>query len=266
MSGTTKIEWCHHTFNPVWGCVKISPECDHCYAEAWDKFTGGNHWTARAPLREFGDKHWSAPLKWDRAAALANERRRVFCASMADVFDNRWGPHIRERLWSLIQATPHLHWLLLTKRPENAAKMLPPDWRAGYANVWLGTTCGHPDSLHRIAKLRVLRARARFLSVEPLLAPLDLDLREIDWVMAGGESGAGARPCEAAWMRSIRDQCVAAGVKFFLKQWGKPQNNPLSAQCPPGEKVADFINRIDPHGKGGALIDGVLWREFPAMT
>ena len=264
MSETTKIEWCDHTFNPLWGCTKVSPECDHCYAEAWDKFTGGNHWGARASLREFGDKHWSQPSKWDKAAALAGERRRVFCASMADVFDNHWRADIRDRLWSVIRATSHLDWLLLTKRPENAPKMLPPDWGDGYANVWLGVTCGHPDSLHRVAKLRSLPARVRFLSVEPLLAPLGkLDLRNIDWAIAGGESGGGARPCDAAWMRSVRDQCVAAGVKFFLKQWGRPQNNPLTAQCPQGERLNAFIKRVDPNGKGGALLDGVLWREFP---
>jgi protein gp37 len=251
MGETTAIEWTDHTFNPVWGCVKVSPACDNCYAAAFDHRLGGEHWGAHAPLKEFGDKHWAEPLKWDRAATKAGVRRRVFCASMADVFDNRWPDGIRDRLWRLILATPSLDWLLLTKRPQNIAKMLPLDWRAGYPNVWLGTTVENQEEANRrIPHLLSVPAAVRFLSCEPLLGPLDLEYPEaffpdgapmccsgyecgcrgqpieppmihgISWVICGGESGHSARPMHPDWAVSLRDQCAAAGVPFLFKQWG----------------------------------------------
>jgi protein gp37 len=234
MSENSAIEWTDHTFNPVWGCMKVSPACDNCYAETLaNRF--GDHWGPHAEFRTFGDKHWSEPLKWDRAAAKAGKRSRVFCASMADVFDNRWPDGVRERLWALIQATPHLDWLLLTKRPQNIGKMLPPDWGDGWPNVWLGTTVENQDELNRrVPYLRAAPARVRFLSCEPLLGPLEFSnvssrsdaisqlgkkaFDGIDWVIAGGESGPGARPMHPDWARSLRDQCKAAGVAFFMKQ------------------------------------------------
>lgn len=139
MGENSKIEWTHHTFNTWWGCVKVSPACDNCYAESLSK-RFGDHWGPKAEYRTFSDKHWNEPLRWNRAAEKAGERHRVFCASMADVFDNRAPEGARERLWALIRQTPHLDWLLLTKRPQNIAEMLPEDWGDGYPNVWLGVT------------------------------------------------------------------------------------------------------------------------------
>src|SRR6185312_10780014 len=236
-------------FNPVWGCTKVSPACDNCYAEAWDKRTGGAHWGPHAPRREFGDKHWNEPLKWDRAAAKDGVRRRVFCASMADVFDKDWPAAVRPRLWALIRATPHLDWLLLTKRPQNIAKMLPEDWGAGYPNVWMGTTAENQEELERRwPHLYAVRAAVRFISYEPALGPLDIRFKLIDWIIIGGESGAHARTFPLPWARSVIAQSLEFGVKCFMKQLGsRPVGgmlNPIRLKdksgADPGEWPADM--------------------------
>lgn len=260
MAENTKIEWAHHTFNPWEGCQKVGPGCDHCYAEARNqRFAGGTNWGPGAPRRRTSAENWRKPFAWDRAAAVAGERHRVFCASLADVFDNAVDPTWRDDLWALIRATPNLDWMLLTKRPGNIAKMLPPDWGSGYPNVWLGCTVVSQEGADRdIPKLLAVPARVRFLSMEPLLGPVDLTsiadngwseidaLREypasqayeewgddaedmgpfadqpaLDLVIVGGESGPGARPMELSWARSIKDQCAAAGVACFVKQLGR---------------------------------------------
>ena len=224
MGENSKIEWTDHTFNIAW------------------------------------EKHWNEPRKWNKAAAKAGGRHRVFCSSMADVFDAEIPDTEREKLWALIRETPALDWLLLTKRPENIAQMLPPGWGEGYANVWLGTTAeDQPRAVERAAHLVSIPARVRFLSCEPLLGPIDFARAEreasdaidpewrdgrrgqplvtflgdqdewddfhqegkIHWVIVGGESGHGARPMHPDWARSIRDQCVRAGVAFHFKQWGE---------------------------------------------
>lgn len=137
MAENSAIEWTDHTFNPWWGCQKVSPGCDHCYAETWDlRFhAAAPHWGPGAPRRRTGADTWRQPLKWHRKAVAAGVRPRVFCASMADVFDNQVDPAWRADLWSLIRVTPALRWLLLTKRPQNIRKMLPPDWGTGWPNV-----------------------------------------------------------------------------------------------------------------------------------
>jgi protein gp37 len=250
MGEKTGIEWCDHTFSPWWGCTKVSEACTRCYAEAVDKrYAGGPdlHWGKEAPRRFFGDKHWQQPLAWNRAAEKLGVRRRVFCASMADVFEDREDllPH-RARLWGLIARTPHLDWLLLTKRPENFARMLKPMvmWGMPAPNVWLGVTAeNQARAEERIPHLLRAPAVVRFVSYEPALGPLDLtqlhpceglhidalngieDMEEvpancprIHWVIAGDESGRGARASELGWYRSVRDQCSRAGTAFFLKQ------------------------------------------------
>ena len=260
----SKIEWTDHTFSPWWGCAKVSPGCAHCYAETFDRRVHGTskhvtpagevrepHWGKDAPRRFFGDKHWREPLAWDRAAGKAAHeaemarargdgnhpapRPRVFCASMADVFEDR--PDLvepRARLFRLIDATPNLDWLLLTKRPENVARMAPEmheevgDKRRRLpANVWLGTTAEDQQRAdERIPHLVAVPASVRFLSVEPMLGPVDLCLGEYpagirpDWVIVGGESGAGARPFDVAWARDIIRQTREAGVACFVKQLG----------------------------------------------
>lgn len=228
MGAETKIEWAHHTFNPWWGCSKISLGCANCYAEALDKRTGGAHWGPKADRRRTGHDNWKLPLRWNRKAAAEGKRYRVFCASMADVFDDHPSilPEWREDLWALIEATPHLDWLLLTKRPENIMGMIPDRWRERLPDhVAVGTSIvNQAEADTKIDLLKLVPARVRFLSMEPLLGPVVLkpEWRALlEWVIVGGESGPGARPMHPDWVRSIRDQCAAAGVAFFFKQWGE---------------------------------------------
>lgn len=246
MGENSKIEWTDHTFNPWVGCSKISPACDHCYAESWAKRTGNPQLWAHE-RRRTSPANWAMPKKWNRAAIAAGRVDRVFCASLADVFDNEVPPLWRADLFWLIHETRHLNWLLLTKRIGNAERMIddarckahlltsgsmPWPW----PNVWLGATVANQEEYDRdIGKLLRLPARVRFLSIEPLLGPIDLrlggmsmpdyaphrPLHRLDWVIVGGESGGGARPMHPAWVRSIRDQCAAAGVPMLFKQWGE---------------------------------------------
>lgn len=233
MADNTPIEWCDHTFNPWWGCTKVSPECDSCYAETgairygWSE-TGAHFpiWGKDAQRRFFGDKHWEQPIKWDLDAAIRGERDRVFCASYGDVLEDRpdlIGPRLRLQI--LIGACSNLDWLLLTKRPQNFTRLF--DWADPYpSNVWAMTTVGCKSSLWRIDALREVPARIRGLSIEPLLEDLGtLNLGGIHWVIVGGESGHGARPCSLNWIRSIVLQCASAGVACFVKQLGAKPNH-----------------------------------------
>lgn len=244
MGESSKIEWTDHTFNPWWGCVRVSPGCEHCYAETFDKRVGGHHWgpAATTERRFFGEKHWTEPYKWDAEARKDGVRRKVFCASMADVFeDNPLLEQQRNNLFTLIERTPDLDWLLLTKRPENIVDMMPARWRTAdqwQANVWFGTTVESQEYADkRIPELLKVPAALRFLSCEPLLGPVDLRewwhpidglavLTGPQWVITGGESGPGKRFCDPDWMRLLRDQCRAAGVPFFMKQMDKVQAIP----------------------------------------
>lgn len=298
MGAETSIAWTDHTFNPWWGCVKVSPGCAHCYADTFAKRVGQKVWGADAPRRFFGDKHWNEPLKWDASAKAAGVRRRVFCASMADVFEDRDDlVEPRARLFSLIQETQALDWQLLTKRPENIDRLLT-SWTLEHiegplTNVWLGTTVeDQARADERIPHLLAVPAAVRFLSVEPLLGPVDLlpyiaaydanangagepgayyplppSARGIDWVIVGGESGPGARQCDPAWIAGIVDQCREAGVPVFVKQLGaKVLNGSHSIEGGRSSWTADFPKPRDP--KGG---DPAEWpadlrvREFPNL-
>lgn len=274
MAENSAIEWTTHTFNPWVGCTKVSPGCDNCYAESWARRTGQpTLWTGER--RRTSAANWQQPIKWNKRAGERGVRERVFCASLADVFDNQVPERWRWDLWHYIQQTPHLDWLLLTKRPQNISKMLPteeigaPAWGNGWPNVWLGTTAeNQAEADRRIPHLLAAPAAVRFLSCEPLLGALDLThiplvprvpgslragihinalagryvesgldyigpwdingpcptdwpARRLNWVIAGGESGPGARPMHPDWARSLRDQCRGAGVPFFFKQWGE---------------------------------------------
>lgn len=226
MGENSKIQWCHHTFNPWWGCTRVSRACLNCYAEAFAKRTGVG-WGPQAERRLFGEKHWNEPLKWNRAAEKAGERKRVFCASMADVFESR--PELdaeRRKLWSLIAATPQLDWLLLTKRPENITGMVRHEWLDRWpANVWPGTTAEDRACwATRTAALNEVPAQIRFVSAEPLQEDLGtVDLSGISWLIVGGESGGASKvtPFDPDWVRSLRDQCAATGTAFFTKQMGR---------------------------------------------
>lgn len=238
MAKNTDIAWTDSTFNGWWGCQKTGPGCDNCYAEKLDKRTGGDHWGPGAPRRRTSVTNWNDPIRWNKKAdaffAEHGRLRRVFCASMADVFDSAVDVLWRDDLFTLIANTQKLNWLLLTKRIGNAKTMLP--WMSKYSgpdgqrtlnawdNVWLGATVVNQTEADRdIPKLQSTPAKKRFLSMEPLLGPVDLTglLDNIDWVIVGGESGPGARPMHPEWVRSLRDQCKAANVPFLFKQWGE---------------------------------------------
>lgn len=223
MGDKTSISWTDKTFNPVWGCTKVSPACDRCYAEGVAARFAAGAWGPHGVFREFGDAHWNEPIRWDNRARRDSQRVRVFCASMADVFDNRWPAGIRDRLWGLIAATPHLDWQLLTKRPQNIAGMLPSNWGEGWPNVWLGVTAENQTELdRRWPHLEAIPAAIRFLSCEPLLSPLILpDARDrLHWVIVGGESGRGARMMPVAWAADVLDQASDLGAAGFFKQAG----------------------------------------------
>lgn len=251
MGENSGIQWTTHTFNPWEGCQRVSPGCQHCYAETRNRRFAGDDsskvlWGPTAPRRRTSPANWKKPLAWNRAAEAAGERHRVFCASLADVFERQ--PQLDEwrlDLFELIRQTPHLDWLLLTKRPEAVLPILervrqliqtstPLDtWLANWriysrppANVWLGTTVEDQQRAdERIPALLEVPAEVRFLSCEPLLervrlpfAPSNIPL--INWVIIGGESGHGARPFALDWARDLVRQCRDAGNAPFVKQLG----------------------------------------------
>ena len=237
MGESTEIAWTDHTFNPWWGCQRVSPGCENCYAETFSKRLGfgttkGAIWGAKSERRLFGDKHWAEPLKWEAAARAAGVRRRVFCASMADVFEARQDlDEPRERLFKLIEETPNLDWQLLTKRPENMTFLAPERWRSVWPeNAWAGTTV--EDRRRRDVRgkhLLGVPAKVLFLSMEPLLEevsirgvlPQDARIQQgINWVIVGGESGHGARRFNARWAWDLIADCRESHVPVFIKQLG----------------------------------------------
>lgn len=273
MVQNSKIEWTDHTFNPVIGCAKVAAGCQYCYAEALAKRMPSPKWGTEAAggVRvRTSDSYWREPLAWNRKAEKAGRRSRVFCASLSDVFED-WGgslvwhdgrpvinrfseaPYtmadVRADLFRLIDRTPWLDWLLLTKRPENIRRFAYDAWTekvSGHVsqnegdgrrwkprgNVWLGTSIAvQADADANIPALQKCRelSPVLFLSCEPLLGPVDLKLGSvsIDWVIAGGESGPDARPMHPAWARSLRDQCQAESTPFFFKQWGEYRADPI---------------------------------------
>ena len=278
MSENSKIEWTDHTFNPWEGCQKVGPGCDHCYAETRNaRFAGGQavNWGPGAPRRRTSPATWAMPRRWNAQAdafmAQQGRRQRVFCASLADVFDNAVSREWRDDLAALILDTADLDWLLLTKRIGNAGAMLGEMFLDGPpANVWLGATVVNQAEADRdILKLLRIPASVRFLSMEPLLGPVSFEglfanpsniadgtnaLEELDWVIVGGESGPGARPMHPDWALSLRDQCEAVGTAFMFKQWGEWR--PIS-QMSEGEDRALWRSRViaKPHEDQSNLDD-----------
>jgi protein gp37 len=221
MGFNSNIEWTNHTFNPWWGCTKVSDGCKSCYAEALAKRYGHRVWGSSRPRRLMSDNHWKEPIKWNAEAERRRIRYRVFCASMADVFEENAPEGQLERLWEVIRRTPNLDWQILTKRPHRISNLLPSDWGAGYENVWLGTSVEDDRVIERVPHLIAVPAVIHFLSLEPLIGPLpNLPMQGIDWVIVGGESGPRSRLMEESWVLDIRRQCSEAGVPFFFKQWG----------------------------------------------
>lgn len=247
----TGISWTDSTFNPWWGCTKVSPGCDNCYAEAFDKRYGESHWGKGVPRRVFGDNHWNEPLKWEKMAEASGKPWRVFCASMADVMDDEAPAGQRERLWELIDKTPHLTWQLLTKRPQRYQKYLPLSFKNW--NVWLGTTCEDQERYDLrwpiMAELRDVYAGLLpvWISYEPALGPLTLErfrhkigFGVPDWIVCGGESGSGRRPFEKRWAEDLKAECETAGVSFFMKQFGARTPAEGKALIPPHLLVQKF--------------------------
>ena len=273
MSKDSKIEWTHHTFNPWWGCVKVSPACKNCYADTWSKRVGHNLWGLKSPRRFFSENHWREPIKWNAQAAINQKRYRVFCASMADVFETRKELNEqRDKLWELIEETPWLDWLILTKRPQNISIYSP--WDIWPSNVWLGTTAETSKwANERIDQLVKINAHIHFISAEPLLGRIDLTkwLSEasLDWVIAGGESGPKSRPTRPNWIRDLRDQCNTYQVPFHFKQWGH-----WAPYLPDSSRKVRAINFEDQNGKketlfalgkkaAGRKLDGKNWDGVP---
>lgn len=229
MAENSKIEWTDHTFNPWIGCTKVSPACDGCYAEAlMDLRYGRVAWGPGEDRKRTSPANWRKPLSWNKAAAGKSRPTYVFCASLADVFDNEVDETWRSDLFALIEATPNLTWLLLTKRVGNVAKMtgasngqpcLPTNAAVGATMV---TQEEYDRDRMKLHDLKESRGPAfTFGSFEPLLGPIILDKYAPDWIIVGGETDQGAhkaREAKPEWMRSMRDQSAKLGRAFFCKQ------------------------------------------------
>lgn len=228
MAENTKIEWADHTFNPWIGCTKVSPACDNCYAEDLMSVRYQRvQWGAGEDRVRTSPANWSKPRAWDRKAAASGERPFVFTASLADVFDNEVDDMWRHDLFALIEATPNLVWLLLTKRIGNVLKMT--DVMRGNPclprNVAIGATLPNQEEYDR-DRMKLWEVKQRrdplftFGSFEPLLGRVILDRYAPDWIIVGGESGRNARAMDLDWARSLRSQSAGLGRVFNFKQVG----------------------------------------------
>ncbi|MCD0155857.1 DUF5131 family protein [Deinococcus sp. 6GRE01] len=235
-STTTGIEWTDKTWNPTTGCTKVSPGCKHCYAlEITKRFP--QHFTTGFTFTMHPDR-LEQPKRWRKPS-------RIFVNSMSDLFHESMPVTYLKQIFDVMAACPQHNFQILTKRADRLAELAPLlPWPE---HIWIGVSVETQQYVERIDQLRTVPAHVRFLSCEPLLEPLELDLDDIHWVITGGESGRGCRPIEEDWVRGIRDQCIEANVAFFHKQWGG----------------------VRPKSKG-RLVDGVEWsqmpRELPAMA
>lgn len=220
MAENSKIEWCHSTFNGWMGCQKVSPGCDHCYAEAMmDHRYGKVQWGPHGERLRTSAANWRKPYTWNKQAKASGIRHRVFSASLSDWLDNQVPAQWREDLAIMIDETPYLDWLLLTKRIEMFDKLAP--WHFGQVpkNVWIGATCEDQEHFNRRWEhLQEIQAHTTFISYEPALGPLVLGDAQPSWIICGGESGHGARMMDLQWARDLRDECAVKGVAYFFKQ------------------------------------------------
>lgn len=328
MGENSKIEWTDHTFNPWMGCTKVSDGCKHCYAERemdghWHKV----QWGPQGTRVRTSAQMWRQPLKWNKTlwvecqcgwrgvfnehgrcpacehpmvATMKVVRQRVFCASLADVFEQREELDLwRADLWKLIEQTPNLDWLILTKRPQNVLDMVPSSWLEQWpANVWIGTSVENQRAAdERIPELLKVPAPVRFLSCEPLLAPVDLGFdiwwdedyyegevskprdgiaqqigRLIHWVIAGGESGPKARLMPLQAVRSIVSQCQAHNVRFLFKQWGEwapiIQLDWVTDETRFSHQPVEINGELYAYvtkARAGRMLDGREWSETPSL-
>lgn len=249
MSQQSAIEWTDATWNPVTGCTEVSPGCDHCYARSFaERFRGvPNHPYEQGFDLKLWPERLELPLRWKKP-------RRIFVNSMSDLFHKDVpDAFILEVFGVMARANQHI-FQVLTKRPSRLARLAPKITRhlaqftteldSWPRHIWMGVSVETARYRWRVDRLRQVPARVRFISAEPLLGPLDtLDLADIHWLIAGGESGQGYRPCKPVWVESLRDRCEAEGVAFFFKQWG--------GRTPKA---------------GGRLLDGRTWDGFPEVA
>lgn len=306
MAETTGIEWTDHTANFWWGCMKVSPGCANCYAEAWSRRYGRAIWGPAATTARWRTTGpWRDILRWDAKAGADCVRRRVFVQSMSDFFEEH--PQLdewRAEACEILAGLKHLDVQLLTKRPENIRRMVPEAWWKQWpAHIWIGTSVENQEMADkRIPLLLEVPAAVRFLSVEPLLGPVDLDdgyscwltcngereegedccesyhcfgehFHGIDWVIVGGESGAKARPMHPDWARAIRDLCQDTAVAFHFKQHGEWvaqegwYGRPAGVTDMPWYDLGDSTRmlKVGKH-RAGRLLDGREWNEFPETS
>lgn len=292
MADETHISWADHTFAPWFGCTKVSPACDGCYAEhlTVTRFKKAE-WGPHADRVLSAPSTWKQVFAWNRKAAREGRNAFVFCSHLSDVFDNQVPPEWRVDLFNLIDATPNLTWLLLTKRPQNIVRLyreaccVPDDedlselWPR---NAWIGSTMVNQAELARdyshLAKAKAaLNPAVIFVSIEPMLDVMMIEPHLghlINWVISGGETDQGghkARPYHPDWFRSLRDQCAAAGVPFHHKQWGEwaPGGGGITDQRidTPTLKVWDPETSVRRVGasNSGRLIDGILHDARPVV-
>lgn len=320
MAENTKIEWCDHTFNPWIGCTKVSTGCENCYAER--DFGQRKHfaeWGSGKPRRRTSEANWKKPLAWNRKAEKENRRFNVFCGSLCDVFDEEVPERWRCDLFRLVRETKNLNWLFLTKRPEIMTTYFIWGYDKPLPNLWLGVSVCNQKEVKKVWTLLETPAVGRFVSVEPMLGKInfrwkdhflsqqlrqslitrgfrnELDvLKMLDWIICGGETGPNARPLHPDWVRSLRDQCEAAEVPYFFKQWGEwsplaPLKNgtfdldsamavaedgtvydPLDIAFPDGKRRGEAYDKSNFHsmyrvGKAaaGCEIDGKEWKQVP---
>jgi protein gp37 len=272
------IEWTEQTWNPFVGCTKISAGCENCYAirqaARIERMGIAPHYDGVTTKTGLGRENWSGKISLASERILALPERlksgsMVFVNSMSDFFHPVAEDAMRDRALGAIASRPDVKFQILTKRPEQIAPYLARTAQTMPPNVWLGATVECAATLHRVQTLASIAASVRFLSIEPMLddvAAGGLDTAQIDWVIAGGESGPSARPMSADWVRALRDACSSSSAPFFFKQWGKYSNNPLVRDEAGRMRPVSVLRNIDPHGKGGALLDGRLIRELPARS
>jgi protein gp37 len=274
---TTEIEWTHSSWNPFVGCNVHSAGCTNCYAmrqayrlehnfampqyQGTTRLVNGNPiWTG--VVNRASNAKMYEPKKWSP--------RLIFVNSMSDFFHPNAEDAWRIEALRVMQDCPQHRFQILTKRPEEIAYFAARhgldegtgNWFPD--NVWIGATVEDARVTYRIDTLRKVRAAVRFLSCEPLIGSLEVpNLDGMDWIIVGGESGPGARRMDPNWVREIRDQCMVENRPYFFKQWGTPGNNPLFTNPQPGFTGAVWLKMNDPIGKGGSLIDGKFWKQWP---